>query len=194
MVMIQDIIATGIFNALLRFSSNLADPTFYIYLDGNLIAITKETEYTLAVNLDENSIIEVLDDPDQMPMAVYPARIRLLWFYSEGTNYYKVEEYIDDVWVARNNIRDNEGYMQFESRFLEDGTIHQFRIIPIGINGNEGTLREIAILCCRHPNVPNVDYTYEKKIVEIGVDITAIDSVMPPFTFAATGKITITQK
>jgi len=162
MVTITDIITTGIFSTLIKYSSDLETPTFYIYLDGNLIDQTAQTEYKLSVNLDESSIIEILDDPEEKPIEIFPNKIKLNFFCSQETSYYKIDEYIESEWLTRQKIKDNSGYMSFESRFLEDCQSHIFRIIPVGTDGNEGESRQFTVLCCRYPDVPAVDYEYEK--------------------------------
>lgn len=162
MVTIEPPVRMGQHSWLLKYSSNLSNPTFYIYLDGNLIAETKQTEYTIAVNLDEVSLIEILDDPDASPMQVFPGKARLGWFFVEGTDYYRVDEYINETWVERRRLPENNGYLQWESRFLEDGQTHLFHVVPIGINGNEGEAKQFAVLMVRRPDVPDVDYSYNE--------------------------------
>jgi hypothetical protein len=170
MVTIEKIIVTGQYSTLIKYSSTIENATFYIYLDGRLIATSLQKEISIGVNLDESYVVEILDDINEIPMQVFPGKARLFWFSSEDTDYYKVDEYITDAWVTRAQIRDNGGYMSLESRFLEDGISHQFRIIPVGTNGNEGAAKEFAVLCVRHPDVPAVSYDYDSENQTITIE------------------------
>lgn len=128
----------------LKYSSDLEDPIFYIYLDGVIIAETPQTQYDIAINMNESSVIEVLDDPDTQPMQIFPGKVRLGWFFVEGTDYYRIDEYIGSEWVERYRMPENNGYLSWQSRFLEDNQTHIFRITPVGTNGNEGTAKQFA--------------------------------------------------
>jgi len=163
MVTIQPPIRTGRRTWLLRYSSDQEDPTFYIYIDGTLVAETHHTEYEISINIGESYIAEILEDASQLPMQVFPGKQRLNWFgFTEGdVDYYRIDEYIDSAWVERKRKKETGGYITFESRFLEDGQTHTFRIVPIGIDGNEGTAKQFAVLMVRHPDVPDVGYTYD---------------------------------
>lgn len=164
MVTITSLTQTGLHNWKLKYSSDLEDPVFYIHIDGNLIATTDKTEYDIAINIDEATVIEVLDDPDDQPMQIFPGKLRLGWFFVEGTDHYRVDEYIGSEWVERYEMPENGGYMSWRSRFLEDGQTHLFKVTPIGTDGNEGTAKQFAVLMCRRPDVPDVSYGgYAKK-------------------------------
>ncbi len=183
MVTIIKFVRTGAYSWELSYSSDKEDPTFYIYLDGVLIAETQQTSYTIALNLDESSVVEVLDDSDIQPMQVFPGKTRLGWFFVEGTDYYRVDEKIDEVWTERKKMPENNGYLQWQSRFLEDGQIHHFRVVPIGVNGNEGTAKEFAVLMVRRPDVPGVNYAYE----QVSKQVVIYETDEPPdMCFATT--------
>jgi len=162
MITLEPPIRTGTRSCLLRYSSDLDEPVFYIYLDGVLVAETSQAEYAIAVNPGESYVIEILDDPDAQPMQVFPGKVRLNWFYVEDTEYYRIDEYVDSAWVERARMPENNGYLTWESRFLEDGQSHTFRVVPVGVNGNEGTARQFAVLMVRHPDVPDVSFGYSQ--------------------------------
>lgn len=161
----------GLYSWRLKYSSDLPEPMFYIYLDGNLIAETQQTEYSIAIGLDGDSVIEVLDDPDT-PLQIFPGKVRLGWFFVEGTDYYRIDEYVDSAWLPRYRMPENGGYMSWRSRFLEDGQTHLFRIVPVGTNGNEGTQRQFSVLMCRRPDVPDVNYSYQKADYQVTGSLT----------------------
>lgn len=183
MVTIESLTRIGLYSWLLKYSSGLQEPTFYIYLDGVLIAETSATQYSIAINLDEASLIEILDDPDIQPMQIFPGKVRLGWFFVDGTEYYRVDEYIIDTWVERRRIPENNGYLKWESRFLEDGQTHLFRVVPVGTNGNEGTAKQFAVLMCRRPDVPDVDYNYREYTGKVVI----YNTPLPPADYNVTG-------
>ena len=172
MVTIESLTKIGLYSWLLKYSSDLEDPWFYIYLDGILIAETPQNQYNIAINMDEGSVIEVLDDPDALPMQIFPGKVRLGWFFVAGTNYYRIDEYINSAWVQRYRMPENNGYLLWQSRFLEDGQTHIFRVVPVGTNGNEGTARQFAVLMCRRPDVPDVIYTYANADYKVTGELT----------------------
>jgi len=154
----------------LEYSSDQEGPMFYIYLDGVLIAETRQTEYPVAINLEEISIIEILDDGDTPPMQVFPGKTRLGWFFVEGTEYYRVDEYINDEWVERSRLPENNGYLKWESRFLEDGQTHLFQVTAVGADGNESEAKQFAVLMVRRPDVPDVKYAHNEETGDITIE------------------------
>jgi len=169
-VTIEKPIRIGPRAALLKYSSDLGGaPTFYIYVDGILVAQTTATEFTLAVNPDETYVVEILDDADAEPMQRFPGKARLGWFFVEGVDYYRVDEYIGDAWVERIRMPDNDGYMKWESRFLEDGQIHLFRITPVGTDDNEGTAKEFSVLIVRRPDSPDVNFSHSTETQKLTI-------------------------
>lgn len=169
MVTMQPPIWIGTNSLKLVYSSDLETPTFYIYIDGLLVATTTQTEYIAAVNSGDEVIAEILDDPDAVPMQVFPGRVRLGWFAVTNTNYYRIDEYVESEWRERARITDNGGYMQWQSRFLEDCQSHLFKITPIGTNGNEGDEKQFTILMVRHPDTPDVSFEYSNTTKEITI-------------------------
>ena len=170
MVTIISQVRTGDKSTLITYSRNLGSPTFYIYVDGVLVAQTTQTEYTIAVNPGETVVVEILDDAAAQAMQIFPGKARLGWFFVEDTDYYRIDEYIEGEWTERKKMPENNGYMEFESRFLKDGQDHQFRIVPVGINGNEGTARQFSVRTVRTPDTPDADYTYSNVTNKITLE------------------------
>lgn len=144
----------------ISYSSSLPTPTFYIYIDGVLAAETTQTEYVLSCEIGASFVVEVLDDPNTSPMQVFPGRLRLFWFYVDDAEYYRVDEYVGGEWLQRKRLPQADGYLQFESRFLEDGQTHTFRVVAVGENSNESTAKQFQVLLVRFPDVPDVGYSY----------------------------------
>lgn len=156
----------------LVWSSDQADPAddkllFYVYQDGRQVARTQATEWMFHVEQGASSRIEIFDtDPEASGAGgisdAWPGRMHLAWKNVEGATSYRVEEFVASVWTARRTIADdgNKPNFGFISRFLEDVTIHQFRVIPIAANGLEGTARTFSALMVRHPDQPVTTKTY----------------------------------
>jgi len=145
----------------LSWSSGLSDPTFYVYRDGELVGSTAQTSMDFLVDAGDSLVVEVLDDPDALPVAGYPARLLLAWGQVDNAEAYRVEEYIGSAWVLRAKVQDRGNQcFTWKSRPLEDCTSHQFRVVPVGDNANLGTALALTVLMVRHPDVPDVDYSY----------------------------------
>ena len=143
----------------LTFTSTEATPTYRIYLYGELVSVQTHEFYNLMVEDGEFPVIEINDDTTTQKDG-YPGRFILAWFESSGTDYYKIEEYYGGEWVERTKVYDNgQTYYTWMSRFLEDETTHQFRITPVGTNGNSGTALSFSTLMVRYPDVPDVTFT-----------------------------------
>jgi hypothetical protein len=147
--------------------------TFYVYRDGVLIATTTATQWDLTVPPGTSPVIEVLDTADP-PEKAYPGRIVLTWYSVAGTSSYKVQEYITTIWVDRDQVTDDgRGYFVWTSRWLEDSTTHQFRIVPAGTNGNDGTPQELDVLMVRHPDdpTPTLTNSYSDTTHAVTIDV-----------------------
>ena len=145
-----------------EWSSDLGGtPTFYIYQDGSLIRTTQSTAQVFRAAAGETLSIEILDSASETPETAFPGRLTLSWEASTAVNYYLVEEFVASAWVERSRVADTAAlYYSWQTRYLEDVTVHQFRITPIGTNGNTGAARVFSCLMVRHPDEPAVDYTY----------------------------------
>lgn len=149
----------------LSWSSDLEDPVFHIYQDGLLIDITEATTYDFSIVVGETLVVEILDT-DDAPAQAFPGRVLLGWYPVSGAASYRVDEYVGGSWVERATINDSSrGFYTYRSRFLEDSVLHQFRIVPIGIN--EGDPEELSIFLARHPDPPAQNFSYTSGEVTI---------------------------
>jgi hypothetical protein len=145
----------------LSYQSDLPNPTFYIYQDGLLVDTTKATTRVLSVPAGESLVVEVLDDPAIKPEAAFPGRLTLGWYSVANAASYRIEEYVSSSWVQRKRVVESgRGYYQWKTRWLEDSTVHQFRVVPVGTNGNDGDPLVFSVLMVRHPDPPDVSYSY----------------------------------
>lgn len=132
-------------------------PTFYLYLDGLLLGSTTRTWKQLTVAPGEQVQFEVLDSPSAVPEAAYPGRGLLTWLPSTGAKKYRIDEHVASAWTQRALVTPIIGqtWFSWQSRFLEDGQAHQFRVVPLGDNSLEGTARNFTIDMVRRPDPPS---------------------------------------
>ncbi len=139
-----------------------AGTTYWIYLDGMLLEADSPTTSMVVVLDGSNALeLEVLDVEPLETDPVYPNRARFAWYGVTGAVEYRVEEYVSAAWTERKTFASEDAdFFAFESRVLEDATTHQFRVIPIGADTNEGTALTFSVLMVRRPDPPVVSYTY----------------------------------
>ena len=146
-------------------------PTFYLYLDGVLMYPTTETALDIYVSSGESVTLQVFDDAADSPDEIYSGRVTLGWQPIAGVDYYQIEEYVASVWTVRQKISENGSpWYSWRSRYLEDVTVHQFRIIPVGTNGNEGTPATFYVLMVRNPDAPALSFVFDTGTDKITID------------------------
>ena len=145
-------------------ASTLGDPTFYWYVDGILIDSSNQPFRTFEIGAGEQGQIEILDDPDATPSAVYPGRVLLTWHPDPANadiENWRVDEYVDGDWTERITTPATQWGQEWTSRYLEDNSTHRFRVVPLGANSIEGVAREFSVLMVRLPDLPDVTYSYD---------------------------------
>ena len=171
-VTISEPIFVAVGQWLVEWSSSFgADARFWIYLNGSLIESNSPTTSMIVV-LDSGGLaeLEVLDAAVSDDDPTYPARTRIAWYAVDGAAQYRVEEYVSGDWTERKTFRSEDAdFFVFESRILEDSTSHQFRVVPIGADANEGTPLSWTILMVRRPDPPNVTFSYSSGTGEVTI-------------------------
>lgn len=148
----------------LKFTSDQATPvTFRVYVMGRLVTIFVADdgygEFDLNVAEDEQPYVQILDDEVSREDYAYPGQVTLAWQAKAGATSYRIEEYVSAVWTERYTVvARGEGAFTYLTRWLEDAVSYQWRIIPIGANGNDGSPLTFAFTFVRHPDVPDVTY------------------------------------
>jgi hypothetical protein len=118
--------------------------------------------FTVNIMPGDSDSFEVLDKSCSIPALAFPGRATLNWRAKTDANKYRIEEYVSAAWTERITINSNgSGSYVWTSRYLEDVTTHQFRIIPIDASGNDGTALTFSMYLARVPDVPLVTYTYD---------------------------------
>ena len=137
------------------------DGPFYIWRDGRFIATTYLETWTFHVASGEYPVLDIMDE-DADPATAYPGKMLLFWWAGTVVDYYRVDEYVSEAWVERAKIYEtSKPCYQWETRWLEDVTYHQFRIVPVRTNGNAGTATTRRFFMVRHPDTPAVTATWD---------------------------------
>lgn len=162
---------------------------FHWYIDGEYVGMsqssTGSSSRTFAVDPDGQLYLEVQDttdaayDPIDNAPAGYPARRTLEWIRSfplaaNPIAHYRIEQsknanpYTTLALVAHD---ERKWSYRFVVTGLTDLAYYQFRIVPVGANGNDGDAlvlsREQMV---RHPDAPNFSATFNAgaRTVTIG--------------------------
>ena len=150
----------------ITFSSSLDDPTFYVWdmATGAVIYSGQQPSCVVTVGAMASLSVFVSDDSADAPSEVCPGRMTLRWWASEtpAAGYYSIEEYVAGEWVERAKVLDNgAGYFTWQSRWLEDVTTHQFRVVAAGADENQAAAVTVSGFVVRYPDPPDVTYTYD---------------------------------
>ena len=169
-VTVNPLVRTGRHTVSVSWTSDAEDPVYYVYRDGQLVAVTRATQMTLTLAAGEAVTLQVLDDADGQPDRAYPCRLDVQWRTVSGAVHYRLEEYVDSAWLLRATVRESgQGYYHWLSRPLEDVTTHQFRVRAVGADGNVGTATALSCLMVRLPDPPDVDYAYSDSTHKLSV-------------------------
>jgi len=158
---------------LISWSSSFgAGAHFWIYLNGELVEEdTPTTSMVVAMTTPGDlTELEVLDAAPESLDPAYPSRAHLGWYGVDGAASYRVEEYVGAAWTERKPLNaEDADFFVFRTRVLEDSTVHQWRVVPVGANGNEGTPLTWSFLMVRRPDPPDVTFSYDEGTGEVTV-------------------------
>lgn len=146
----------------LEWRAAAAGGPYRIYRNGILIDETSGTSIHVHSGSRESVLIEVIADPDGIPIEVNPSRIDLRWAATAATKLYRIEKFVDAAWVTvGSRAEDGSSAYSFRSESLADDTTHEFRVVPVGDNGNDGTPATLDKKVIRHPDAPDVGVTFD---------------------------------
>ena len=150
----------GLNSWMYTWTSTLDDPVYQLYRNGRRMRPTKTNRNHVTLGDGETAVVEVRDDA-LAPSLAYSPQGELVWSASTNVDYYRIEEFVASEWVVRARVRDT-GAPRYSwlTRALDDVTTHQFRLTPIGKDGNAGPTRTVTALMIRHPDVPKVTRAY----------------------------------
>lgn len=137
--------------------------TIRIYIMGLLSSTLTSTDgywqFDLQVSDGQQQYVQVIDDAVSREDYAYPGQMTLAWQGKAGAASYRIDEFVGSDWVAQFTVQDRgEGAFTYLTHWLNDATTYQFRVMPIGADGNDGTALEFEFDFVRHPDVPNVTY------------------------------------
>lgn len=172
-VTIEAPVAAGGGSWRLNWSSTLSSPTFYVWRDGQLVAVTSAVTMIFWVAPGESLVIEVFDSATETPSSAYPGRLTLAWERSAATDYYRIDLYTGGQWVEQARVFDTGAfYYSWKTDWLDDVTQYRYRAVPIGVNGNAGASREFSVLMVRTPDEPSIAYGYSAVTNKVTVSAT----------------------
>lgn len=143
-----------------RWTSDAPDGVlFRVFVNGRLYDATRTNESLIVGDEAAGAVVEVLDDNDALPALGFSGQVRLEWDAVPGAAEYVVE--VDDGgWTTIGRIRqEGQTRLRFSTDVLADGLEHDFRVTPIGVNGNAGDAALLTVEVVRHPDPPNASYT-----------------------------------
>jgi hypothetical protein len=138
------------------FTSDLPDPIFYIYVNGEYVTQTRETFYDVTIGINQQVQFDVLDVVDDLPDEYFPGAVTLRWDGTPDATSFRIEQYVGSEWIAKHVvIADDSRIFHYESELLDDSEVHQFRIVPVDDQGRDGTILEFEAEMCRYPDEPS---------------------------------------
>lgn len=146
---------------------------FYVYYEGILAHTLTRNWLQVDCAPGEQLQVEVLDDPETAPQPGYPGRGMLHWSSVDDAMEYRIEEWVTDAWVLRERVSANGASVYLrQTRFLEDDTEHQFRVVPVHTNGADGTPRYFTFYMVRRPDVVEWTGSYSALTGDLTVTVT----------------------
>lgn len=162
---------------LVSWTSTLAPPQlFFVYVNGELLheAGTTLTELPFTVPAGQEVIVEVRDVAGAAQSRYFGGHAELGWHAVPAAASYRIEEKVGAVWTLRADIvEDGSGFKIFRTNKLADETTHLWRVVPVGVNGQDGTPLEFTIDTVRQPDAPAVIGTYDPGTGNLTVDAVA---------------------
>lgn len=136
-------------------TSNLSDPTYYVWVNGVLVGETLETEWLVSVGLGDQVQFSVFDDSSSVPPEYYPAQAKLRWLGRDGSSVFRVEQKVSGEWelIGLPPFRLSNVY-QHVTGPLDDVTTYEFRVVPVDEDGRLGTTLDFALEMVRYPDSP----------------------------------------
>lgn len=156
-------------------ASSISGATFYIYRDREFVTSTGAGSYQFRVVPGEYLLIDVFDSSSDEPEYAAPGRVNLCWFEVSGSVSYLIQEKVGAYWQDRESVLDNgEGFFRYLTRYLEDASTTEFRVFPIDAADNRADATVFTVVQVRHPEIPEVGYTYDSATGKVTIDTKAV--------------------
>lgn len=160
---------------ILKWVDDVEEPTEYsVYREGKLIDLITCNgigSVYLTIGVGESPFVEVFRTGERLPRKAYPGHLDLNWMAVGGAEAYRIQKLNGIIWTTVADINETGlGAFIYLTDWLSDGDVHQFRMLPIDAANNVGTALEHDVLMVRHPDVPNVSYSYDSDTGKITVE------------------------
>lgn len=147
-------------------------PECFVYRNGALFLRTRATSATVWLSAGESPVFEVFDDEDDAPSLGLSDFLELNWSPVDSAATYRIEQLVDATWTVRQTLpAATDTAFTWLSGRLEDSQTHQFRIVPVGTNGNDGTATSFVMLLVHAPDPPEWVMSYDQGAGELTFDL-----------------------
>ena len=147
-------------SVLLTWSSDLVDQVYSVYVDNKLVVESPAESYLLTVETGASPVIEIIDD-GSVPGLFWPQKLLLSWRSVQETEQYRIEK-LNGSWSVVGIVTNgNAGHYSWLTGVLEDGVEYQYRIVPEGVNGNDGDPLTFVVTMVRNPSPPAATWSYD---------------------------------
>ncbi len=143
----------------IAWSSDLADPTYDVYVNGALVRQQKTNTLVVSGDYIDTYLVEVVDDGlppgyaggnrSELAFNSDPNAERYSIEYDGGSGYSKVAE-----------LPAGGGRERMRTHPLNDQATHGFRVTPVRPDGTLGTPAVVSGKTVRHADVPIATFTY----------------------------------
>jgi len=164
-------------------ASDLEDPYYHWYADGSWLGVTRDPEFSIVLDGDDEIEITCQDttDADYDPIANapagWPARKTIWWTAPADSDidHYIIRQQLDGgAWTDLGVVNhDGSWAYGFLTARLTDLGSYAWRVVAVDAAGNEGTLKEIAAATVvRRPNSPAFSIAYSAVTQKVTFDVT----------------------
>lgn len=150
---------------------------YHVWFDGVLRSTTYSARYDFSVDVNDSPQIQVFDDPDDRPQAVYPYRATLQWYHVANAIKYRVAKWVAGEWATQEPdpiTRRGEYMFEWRSYRIEDGEAYQFRVTPLLVDDTEGDPIDFSGVMVRPPDAPSVSYSVDPGTKKVTVSLDSV--------------------
>lgn len=156
------------FQWLFQWASDLASPTYYVWLNGEYLMETLETSYLIYIAPGDDLQFSVFDSSAAVPPEHFPSRLTLRWMGRDGAQMYRVEQYVNGEWLPRGLVPWRlPNVYHYQTARLDDVTEYQYRAVPLDAQGRAGTALTFTVEMVRYPDPPaqTIDFTGGELVI-----------------------------
>lgn len=143
--------------------------TYWVYVDGRLVSIQGDAYINLESTTGAVPQCEVATDEDDVPnQLLYPWRANLAWYDGDTSpaRYHVVKLSGSAIDVLASTAL---SYVRWQSGVLDDQTSYAYTVDPIDAYDLTGTSQSFTVVIARHPDDPNVTYSYDAGSGEVTI-------------------------